>query len=110
MFGGILLVSQLVRVLMLMLDASATGFLRRQKLQLYVVDSTNTGVMGLNVLLVTLFKAKVISRVNVEYQFARFQNTVCNFVERCNTYNVLGKVENDNIVFTYREKCFIFDI
>ena len=48
---------------------------------------------------VTLFKAKVISRVNVEYQFARFQNTVCNFVERWNTYNVLGKVENDNIVF-----------
>ena len=34
----------------------------------------------------------------MEYQFARFQNTVCNFVER-NTYNVLGKVENDNIVF-----------
>ena len=48
---------------------------------------------------VTLFKAKVISRVNVEYQFARFQNTLCNFVERWNTYNVLGKVENDNIVF-----------
>ena len=44
---------------------------------------------------VTLFRAKVISRVNVEYQFARFQNTVCNFVERWNTYNVLGKVEND---------------
>ena len=34
---------------------------------------------------VTLFKAKVISRVNVEYQFARFHNTVCNFVERWNT-------------------------
>ena len=48
---------------------------------------------------VTLFKAKVISRVNVEYQFARFQNTVCNLVERRSTYNVLGKVENDNIVF-----------
>ena len=48
---------------------------------------------------VTLFKAEVISRVNVEYQFARFQNTVCNFVERWNTYNVLGKVENDNIVY-----------
>ena len=95
MFGGILLVSQLVLVLMLMLDAYATGFLRRQKLQLYIVDSTNTRVVGL----VTLFKAKVISRVNVEYQFARFQNTVCNFVERWNTYNVLGKVENDNIVF-----------
>ena len=47
---------------------------------------------------VTLFKAKVISRVNVEYQFARFQNTVCNFVERWHTYNVLCKVENDNIV------------
>ena len=39
MFGGILLVSQLVLVLMLMLDAYATGFLRRQKLQLYsIVD------------------------------------------------------------------------
>ena len=48
---------------------------------------------------VTLFKANVISRVNVEYQFSRFQNTVCIFVERWNTYNVLGKVENDNIVF-----------
>ena len=48
---------------------------------------------------VTLFKAKVISLVNVEYQFARFQNTVCNFVEKWNTYNVLCKVENDNIVF-----------
>ena len=48
---------------------------------------------------VTLFKSKVISRVNVEYQFARFQNTLCNFVEKWNTYNVLGKVENDNVVF-----------
>ena len=50
---------------------------------------------------VILFKAKVISRVNVEYQFARFQNTVCNFVERWNTYKVLSKVENDNIVFNF---------
>ena len=47
---------------------------------------------------VTLFKAKLISRVKVEYQFARIQNAVRNFVERWNTYNVLGKVENDNIV------------
>ena len=47
---------------------------------------------------VTQFKANVISRVNVEYQFARFRNTVCNFVERWNTNNVLCKVENDNIV------------
>ena len=31
--------------------------------------------------MVTLFKAKVISRVNVEYQFARFQNIECNFVK-----------------------------
>ena len=43
----------------------------------------------------------VISRVNVEYQFANFQNTVCDFVERWNTYNVLCKVENDNIVFEF---------
>ena len=55
---------------------------------------------------VILFKAKLISRVNVEYQFARFQNTVCIFVERWNTYNVLCKVENYN----YRVKIFIFDI
>ena len=48
---------------------------------------------------VTLFKAKVISRVNREYQFTRFQNTVCNFVEKWNAYNVLCKVEIDNIVF-----------
>ena len=48
---------------------------------------------------VTLFKAKVISRVNVEYQFDRFQNTVCNLVEKWSAYNVLCKVENDNIVF-----------
>ena len=51
MFGGILLVSQLVLVLMVMLDAYATGLLRRQKMQLYIVDSTNTGVVGLNVYL-----------------------------------------------------------
>ena len=40
-----------------------------------------------------------IVKFNVEYQFASFQNTVCNFVEKWNTYNVLCKVENDNIVF-----------
>ena len=52
-----------------------------------------------NQCVVTLFKVKVILRVNVEYQFARFPNTVCNFGERWNTYNVLGRVENDNICF-----------
>ena len=49
--------------------------------------------------IVTLFKEKVISRVNVEYQFARFRNTVCKFVKKWNTYNILCKVENDNIVY-----------
>ena len=33
---------------------------------------------------VTLFQAKVISRENVEYQFASFQNTLCKFVEKWN--------------------------
>ena len=56
---------------------------------------------------VALFKAKLILRVNEEYQFARFQNTVCSFVERWNTYNILCKVENDNIVLTYRFKIVI---
>ena len=44
MFGGILLVSQQVLVLMLMLEARATGFLPAQ---LYIVDLTKTGVVGL---------------------------------------------------------------
>ena len=38
----------------------------------------------------------------MEYLFASFQNTVCNFVEKWNVYNVLCKVENDNIVLPYR--------
>ena len=59
---------------------------------------------------VTFFKAKVISRVNVEYQFVRFHNTVCNFVEKWNTYNELCKVKNDNIVLTCRFKIVIFNI
>ena len=28
----------------------------------------------------------------MEYQFARFQNTVCNFVEKWNIFNVLWKI------------------
>ena len=56
---------------------------------------------------VTLFKAKVILRVNMEYQFVIFQNTVCNFVEKLNKYNVLCKVENDNIVFNlWIQNCY----
>ena len=42
----------------------------------------------------------------MEYQYARFENTVCNFVERWNTYNVLGNVENDNIVLNLLRKMF----
>ena len=83
---------------MLMLDTYATGFLRMQKLQFVYSRFNNYRSSGTQSV-VTLFKSKVILRVNVEYQFARFQNTVCNFVERWNTYNVLCKMENDNIVF-----------
>ena len=44
----------------------------------------------------------------MKYQFARFQNTVCDVVERWNTYNVLCKVENDNIVFNLLiQNCYI---
>ena len=67
MFRGILFVSQLVLVV---LDAWATGFLRRQKLQWYILDLKNRS-SGTDCE-VTLFKTKVISRVNVEYQFANF--------------------------------------
>ena len=76
---------------------SAT-ILRRQKLQLYNSRLNKYRSSGTQCV-VTLFKVNVISRENVEYQFARFQNTVCNFVERWNTYNVLGNVENNNIIF-----------
>ena len=74
-----------------MLEAYATGFLRRKKISI-VYSRFNKYRSSGTQCVVTLIKAKVISRVNVEYQ-----NTVCNFVERWNTYNVLGKVENDNI-------------
>ena len=48
----------------------------------------------------------------MEYQFARFQNTVCNFVERWNTYNVLCKVESGKwkmtiLFLTYRQLFYI---
>ena len=92
-----------------MLDAYVPGFFAQTKIVI-VYSRFNkyrsSGTQGV----VTLFKAKVISRVKVEYQFARFQNTICNFVERWNTYNVLCKVENDNIVLTYRFKIVIFYI
>ena len=89
-------------VLMLMLDAYATGFLRMQ-LDFCACKNSNCRFnqnrsSGTHCV-VTLFKAKVILRVNVEYQFAIFQNTVCNFDEKWNTYNVLCKVEDGNIVF-----------
>ena len=69
---------------MFMLDVWDTGFLHRQKLQLFIVDSTKNRSRGTHCV-ITLFKAIIISRVNVEYQFARVQNTVCNFFEKCNT-------------------------
>ena len=80
-------------VLMLMLDVYATA-------KIAIVYSRFNKYRCGTQCEVTLFKAKVISRVKFnlmwEYQFVRLQNTVCNFVERWNTYNVLGKVENDN--------------
>ena len=100
-----LLVSQLVLVLMLMLDAYATGFCTGIIAIVYSIFNKNRS-SGTHCV-VTLFKAKVISRVNVEYQFVRFQNTVCKFVEQWNTYNVLCKVENDNIVFNlWIQNCY----
>ena len=81
MFGGILFVSQLVLVLMLMLDA----WIFTQTKIAIVYSRFNKYRSSGTQCVVTLFKAKVISRVNVEYQYDRFQNTVCNFVERWNT-------------------------
>ena len=36
-----------------------------------------------------------------------FQNTVCNFVEKWNAYNVHCNVENDNIVFNLKTQNYI---
>ena len=62
-----------------------------QKLQLNIVDSTKKSSWVHCV--VTLFKTKVISTVNVKYAFASLQNTVWYFVEMWNTYTVLCKVK-----------------
>ena len=45
----------------------------------------------------------------MEYQFARFQNTACDVVEKCNAYNLLCKVENENIAidFKIQNVCFL---
>ena len=72
-----------------------------------VVDTTKTGIVGLYCV-VTLFKARVISGVNVEYQFSSFQNTICNFVEKWNAYNVLCKVDNDTIIFDLKMVILIY--
>ena len=38
----------------------------------------------------------------MEYQFASFQNAVCNVVEKWNTKNVLCKVEMTILFLTYK--------
>ena len=104
LFSGILLVSQLVLVLMLMLDAYATGFLHRQKIAIVYSSSSGTQCV------VTLFKAKVISRVNVEYQLPdyRIQYVILLKGGIHTMYYVKWKM---TILFlTYREKYLIFDI
>ena len=68
--------------------------LRRQRFPLFIVDSRKNRSSGTHCV-VTLFKTKVISRVNVEYHFSEHSN----LVEKWNSYNVLYTVENDNVVF-----------
>ena len=95
---GILLVSQLLLVLMLLVRRLCNWIFAQAKNE-FVYSRFNKYRSSGTQCVVTLLKAKVISRVNVEYQFASFRNTECNFVERWNTHNVLCTVENDNIVF-----------
>ena len=63
---------------------------------MFIVDSTKNR-SSVTHCVRTLFKAKVISRVHVDYQFASYQNRVCDGVE--NAHKVLWKMEDDNIVF-----------
>ena len=74
---------QLDLVLMIMLRHLGNWIFAQEKMQLYTVYSTKIRSSETHCV-VTLFNAKVISRVNVE---ASFQNTLCNFVEKCNAYN-----------------------
>ena len=79
---------------MLMLDAYATGFWQLySRLNKYKSSGTQC--------VVTLFKAKVISRVNVEYQFARFQNTICNFLKSVIHTMYCVKLKMTKLFLTY---------
>ena len=69
MFGGILLISQLVLVFLFLLEVWANEFLRRPKLYYSRFKKNRSSVTHC---VVTLFKAKVTSRVNVEYQLPVF--------------------------------------
>ena len=80
-FSGILLVSQLVLVLLFLLDIWATEFFAQAKIAI-VYSRHNKNMSSGPHCVVTLFKDKVISEVNVEYQLASIQNTVCNSVEK----------------------------
>ena len=44
----------------------------------------------------------------MEYQFSSFQNTVCNFLEKCHAYNVLSKVEMTILSLTYRLYIYLY--
>ena len=69
-------------------------------MQLFKLTQQNRS-SGTNCVVIRL-KDKVMSRVNVDYQIASFQNTVCNFVEKWNAYNVICKLENDNIDYDFK--------
>ena len=89
MFGGILLVSQASTGLDVNVRRLCNWIFAQAEIAT-VYSIFNKYRSSWTQCVVTLFKAIVILRVNVEYQFAIFQNTVCKFVERWNTYNVLG--------------------
>ena len=48
---------------------------------------------------VTLFKAKIVSRVNIEYHFAEFSDKVPYFCEKWNVNNAICRIENGDLIF-----------
>ena len=48
---------------------------------------------------VTLFKAKIVSRVNIEYHFAKFSDKVPYFCEKWNVNNAICRIINDDLIF-----------
>ena len=89
-----------------MLDACATGFLCRQNCNCIIVDYKKNRSSGTQCVL-SLSKAKVISRVNVEYQFPDFITQYVTLLKSEIHTMYCVKWKMTKLFLTYREKLFV---